>query len=307
MPRKRGVGSEEATRQLLRLAAVQHGAVGTRQLRKLNVTWEQVRDRRNPGWLSRVHQGVYALVGRESEPLTRWMAAVLACGPGAVLSHLDAARLWGLLPMDRRVDRSIHVTIPAETNRRRRRGIALHRRDLADAERTARRRIPVTTAARTILDLAHDLDRRRLERVIDEGERLGACGTADLSAVLERNRGAVGTARLAEVVRSHAAGSTLTRSELEERFLRLCRERDLPQPLVNASVLGLTIDFFWPPALVVEVDGAASHLTRHAFHDDRDRDTLLVSNGYRVLRFTWRDIANRPAVVAQRVRRALSI
>jgi len=231
------------------------------------------------------------------------MAAVLACGPGAVLSHVDAALLWGLapVPVSSEGEQRIHVTIPADTNRRRRRGIALHRMDLSDDEIWVQRRIPVTAASRTILDLATAVDDRRL----DEAERLRLCSHSHLLTVLERNPGRPGSRRLGNVLQRYAPGSTLTRSELEERFLRLCRQRGLPAPLVNASILGLTVDFLWPPGLVAELDGAASHLTRRAFQDDRDRDSLLVSNGYRVLRFTWFDVVRRPAVVVQRIRRAL--
>jgi very-short-patch-repair endonuclease/predicted transcriptional regulator of viral defense system len=309
MARKGGVGSSEATRRLLALAERQHGVVATRQLRRMGVSWEQVRDRKDSGWLRRVHQGVYVLTGREG-CLTRWMAAVIACGPRAVLSHVDAAALWGLAGQSGDLNPAkspVNVSVPADAIRRRRDGIALHRVQLAAADTTVHERIPVTTTPRTILDVAARVGRRQLERMIDEVERLRLCKDADFATMVERNRRAAGAARLAHVIDRHAPGSTLTRSELEERFLCLCREHHLPQPLVNAPLLGLTVDFLWPPALVVEVDGAASHLTRRAFQDDRDRDSLLVSNGYRVLRFTWRDVMHRPAVVVQRIRRALSL
>jgi hypothetical protein len=274
MPRKRAVSSEEASRQLLRLAARQHGVVATHQLRHLEVSWEQVRDRRHPGWLRRVHQGVYALAGQEKQTFTRWMAAVLACGPGAVISHLDAARLLGLLQLDAAAARSsVHVTIPAETNRRQRRGIALHRMELSDDETCVHREIPATAPSRTILDLAAAVDMRGLERLVDEGARLRICTEPDLHALLERHSGRRGAIRLRDVLSRHVPGSTLTRSELEERFLELCRGRGVPEPLVNAPVLGLTVDFLWPPGLVAELDGAATHLTRRAFQDDRDRDS----------------------------------
>jgi very-short-patch-repair endonuclease len=113
--------------------------------------------------------------------------------------------------------------------------------------------------------------------------------------------------RLRSLLESHQPGSTLTRSELEERFLVLCRERGIAQPLVNEQLLGLTVDFLWPArALVVEVDGRGSHNTRRGFQDDRDRDSLLTASGFRVMRFTWRDVTGRPEVVALRVGRALA-
>jgi very-short-patch-repair endonuclease len=119
------------------------------------------------------------------------------------------------------------------------------------------------------------------------------------------SRGYSGTARVAALLREERAGSTVTRNDFEELFLSVCREHGLPDPLVNAPLLGLTVDFFWPPVVVVEADGAETHLTRRAFEDDRDRDSLLVSHGYRVMRFTWRDLTRRPRLVADRVRRAL--
>ena len=106
---------------------------------------------------------------------------------------------------------------------------------------------------------------------------------------------------------SHSIGSTITRSELEERFLVLCRELGLPQPEVNVPLLDYVVDFLWPDAaLIVEVDGQASHSTPGAFQADRDRDGRLAVAGYRVVRFTWFDVTRRPAVVADRVRRLLS-
>jgi len=117
-----------------------------------------------------------------------------------------------------------------------------------------------------------------------------------------------GTRRLKGVLFRHEAGSTLTRSELEERFLALCRKEGLPHPLVNAPLLGYVVDFHWIEAkVVVELDGFASHGTRSAFESDRDRDTALSARGYVVLRFTWRDLTRRTKVVAGRVRRVLRI
>jgi very-short-patch-repair endonuclease len=166
----------------------------------------------------------------------------------------------------------------------------------------------VTTPARTILDLATHLPRRRLERAIDEAERLGLCGAGELRTLIETHAGRAGAGVLARVLESHQVGSTITRSDLEERFLALCRRYRLPQPGVNVPLLGYVVDFLWPGAgLVVEVDGQASHGTRAAFQSDRDRDGRLAVAGYRVIRFTWWDVTRRPAVVADRVRRLLAI
>jgi very-short-patch-repair endonuclease len=178
---------------------------------------------------------------------------------------------------------------------------------LRPEERTLHCRIPVTTPARTLLDLATCLPRRQLERAIDEAERLNICNEEGLEGIVAERFGQAGAGVLGAVIREHQAGSTPTRSELEERFLALCRNRHLPQPAVNVPLLDYIADFFWPEArLVVEVDGRATHGTRRAFQSDRDRDGRLAVAGYRVLRFTWLDVTRRPAVVADRVRRLLA-
>lgn len=124
---------------------------------------------------------------------------------------------------------------------------------------------------------------------------------------MERHRGEPGVGPLQKVLESHLIGSTVTRSELEERFLALCRSHRLPQPLVNAPLYDLTVDFLWAEAkLVVEVDGRGTHATRRAFQDDRDRDSLLAVHGYQTLRFTWLDVTRRPGVVAHRLRKVLA-
>lgn len=296
--------STEATRRIIELARGQHGVFSTAQLEAADISWEAARSRREGDWLRRLHPGVYCLAGSVLSHRGRWLAAVLAAGCGAALSHLDAAALWRLIPPS--ADGPVHVSVPSVGGRRRRQGIVVHRcRTLPADELTAHDSIPVTTAARTVLDLATLVSRRRLERAIDEAEYLRLCTAEDLRALAERHRGRAGTALLAEVLGGRT-GSTRTRSELEERFLGLCRDHSLPQPQVNAQLLGLTVDFFWPPGVVVEVDGGQAHRTRRAFQDDRDRDSLLAAHGHRVIRFTWWDVERRPLVVADRVRRVLA-
>lgn len=256
------------------------------------------------GWLERVHRGVVAISGRELSERGHWMAAVLACGESAVLSHLQAGCLWGMI---REASGAIHVTVDGRAGRERRPGIRIHRPRIAVApHRVIEDAIPVTSPAKTMLDLASTrIPRRALERAFDEAERLRLCTEGDLFEVSARPR-QPGARRLRCLLQGHVAGSTITRSELEERFLALCRAEGLPLPLVNAPVLGLTVDFFWPAAgLVIEVDGRASHDTRRGFQQDRDRDSRLTASGFKTLRFTWRDVTGRPLVVAQRVRAVL--
>ncbi len=167
--------------------------------------------------------------------------------------------------------------------------------------------VPVTSVRRTVLDLAATgVTGRRLERIVDEAERLHRLSPASFIAGAGEGRGVLPRG-LRDLLTDRQAGSTLTRSELEERFLSLCRHQEVPDPLVNAELMGLTVDFFWPAAaLVVEVDGRASHDTHRGFQDDRDRDSMLGAAGFQTLRFTWWDLTRRPQVVADRVRRALS-
>ncbi len=182
----------------------------------------------------------------------------------------------------------------------------VHRARLRRADVTIWKGIPVTTAARTLVDIAPLVPRRRLERALDEAAYLGRLPGGTLAATLSRNAGRRGVPTLRAVLAEHTPGSTRTRSELEELFLRLCRVHTLPRPLVNAHVAGLEVDFLWPlERVVVETDGYASHSRRSTFERDHERDLRLEEAGYAVRRFTYRQITRNAAAVAASVRRAL--
>jgi very-short-patch-repair endonuclease/predicted transcriptional regulator of viral defense system len=289
------------------LAERQHGVIATAQLYSLGLSQTQVATRARNGWLHRLHRGVYAVGHRRVSRHGLWMAAVLACGEGAVLSHGAAGELWKLSQSTEGATNGLDVTIPSQRGVLVRPGLVVHRVPSLRLEETTRHEgVPVTTPARTLLDLALELPRRELERAIDEAERLRLCRQADLEAIIEAHFGRAGAGALRRVLETHRIGTTLTRSELEERFLALCRRHRLPGPGVNVPLLDYVVDFLWPEArLIVEVDGRATHGTRRAFQADRDRDSRLAVAGYRVLRFTWWDVTRRPAVVADRVRRLL--
>jgi len=306
MPKKR-LGRPETVTAVADLAARQHGVVSVKQLYSLGLSDRQVRQRVAAGWLRRVHRGVYAIGRGNPAREGWWVAAVLACGEGAVLSHQAAAELWKLRQRRGARPAVVEVSIPTGSGRRPRPGIALHRvTELRPEESTLHCRIPVTTPARTILDLGTFLPRRQLERAIDEAERLKLCTEEDLDKIVAAHFGRPGAGALGALIREHRAGSTATRNDFEELFLALCRSRHLPQPEVNVPLLDFVVDFLWANArLVVEVDGRGSHETRRGFQEDRDRDGRLAVAGYRVIRFTWWDITRRPAVVADRVRRLL--
>jgi very-short-patch-repair endonuclease len=289
------------------LAERQYGVIAVAQLYSLGLSETQVATRVANGWLHRVHRGIYALGHRRLTSEARWMAAVLACGEGTLLSHQAAAELWKLRQRRQPGESPIDVIVPRASGRQRRPGIVVHRvTGLLPEEATSHCRIPVTSPARTILDLGSTLPRRQLERAMDEAERLKLCTEEELDVIIRAHFGRPGAGVLRALLHEHRAGSTATRSALEEGFLALCRKYRLPQPEVNVPLLDYVVDFLWrDAALIVEVDGHASHGTRRAFQADRDRDGRLAVAGFAVLRFTWWDVMRRPAVVADRVRRML--
>jgi very-short-patch-repair endonuclease len=236
------------------------------------------------------------------------MAAVLACEPGAFLSHRSAAALWGLRMTARR---AIDVITPRRTGGRRP-GIDLHKtRHLLPRDTTTVRNIPCTTVARTLLDLADVVDRRGLERAVEQSEIRRLLDLTAIDDVLARAAGRRGAPVLRAIVADHHPEPAPTKNELERRFLELCRSAALPSPRVNSWVTldgdGFEVDFSWPDAgLIVEVDGYETHCTRAAFERDRQRDRLLVLAGWRVVRFTWRQLLGRPDEIAAALRRLLA-
>jgi very-short-patch-repair endonuclease len=223
----------------------------------------------------------------------RWLAAVLAGGSGAVLSHRSAAALWGLVatpagPVD--------VTVAA--GRRQRRGIRFHRVAIPADEVTTERGIPVTTPARTLLDLAKTLDRHRLHRAADRAEQHRLTGHHPLDELLERHPKTPGAAKLRAIAEQNRIGETVTRSELEDRFLQFLDAHGLPKPETNQTTGDLEVDCVWRDAgLIVELDGRATHHTATAFERDRERDRTLQARGWRVIRITWRQLHLHPAAV----------
>jgi hypothetical protein len=231
------------------------------------------------------------------------MAAVLAAGPGAVLSHRSAAALWDLRPNARgRVD----VTAPRQHLRP---GIEVHRAALAPDEITTQNGIPVTTVARTLIDLAAVLPHPRLERAAERAEALRLTNVVPLDALLERHRGHRGTAALREIVTGRMQPA-LTRSELEDRFLTFLDAYGLTRPEVNADLhldgRWFEADFLWrDQRFIVELDGHQTHGTRAAFERDRERDRVLQARGWRIVRITWRQLHDNPDAVAADLARLL--
>lgn len=232
------------------------------------------------------------------------LAAVFACGPGALLSHQDAAALHGILPP---VDSLlIHVTKAGRSARHP--GIAVHaRRSVDPVDATHLRGIPVTAVARTLVDIAAT---PRLTKAVNEAERLGKLDARELAAALARTRGrhdAAAAVRLRrELDRIEAIGWQLTRSDLEDALDALVRDHALPPPRTNLKIERREVDAVWPAERVaVEVDGWDAHRGRVAFQRDRTKTNALTLAGWTVLRFTWTDVTRHPADTAAAIKRAL--
>jgi very-short-patch-repair endonuclease len=288
-----------AGRRIVALAERQHGVVTRTQLLAAGLSDDGITRRVRDGRLHRVHQGVYA-VGRPTLTTKgRFLAAVVSCGPDAALSHFAAAVLTKLMPeRGPRID----VTVPRGGQRRRRGAVIIHRAAVPERDVTVKEGIRVTTASRTIVDLADVLSQRQLARLFDEAAYL----RLDLGDLRPRE-GRRGSGNLARVLATHDAGSTRTRSELEERMLSVCQSFRLPTPEVNSSIAGYEVDFVWrEPRLIVETDGWAAHGTRQAFERDRRRDADLLAAGWRVLRISYARLERDPAWVAARIEQALS-
>lgn len=261
------------------LARCDHGVLATPELLACGLTRPGIQRRVEAGRLHRLYQGVYAVGHAALSREGRWLAAVKASGPNAALSHQSAAQLWTLMP---RYAGPIHITAPANRNPRGARGLAVHRsRTLTDGETVRRNRILVTTPSRTLRDLKRVLPREQWEAAVD---RARGCGFDESDVVDEAP----------------------TRSALERRFLRLCSRHRIPPPRVNVPVGGFLVDFLWEKSrLIVEVDGYAFHSGRTAFETDRARDAELIALGYRVVRFTYRQVTEQPALVVSRIRALL--
>ena len=290
------------------LAERQHGVVALWQLAELGLNVRLIDKRIAAGRLHSIHQGVYAVGHRLLSADGHRMAAVIACGPRAVLSHRSAAALWGL----RRDGRNrIDVTAPGRRGRMPV-GIDAHRDGfLRPADRTEHRGIPCTTVARTLLDLAAVVSPRELRNAVTQAEVERVFDLAAVRELLGRSRRRRGVARLRRAIAEHDARDERTRGELERRFLALCRRAGVPLPEVNVPLtVGATqleADFLWRTTrLIVEADDRHSHLTITAFEKDRRRDQRLRLAGWEVIRCTWRQVLDDPEELAQALRALLS-
>jgi very-short-patch-repair endonuclease len=274
-------------------ASRQHGVLSRSQLTQLGLGRGAIDRRIQQGRLHLLHRGVYAVGHRALTQHGRWMAAALAAGPDARLSHHAAAALWQIRPTARtRVD----VTVPRALHARA--GLRHHQAVLPPDEVTTHLGIRVTTPARTLFDLAAVLPRHQLERALNEADALRLSSPTSLTQLLERHP-ARGVATLRPLL---LTARRPTRSDLEAAFLHLVDASDLPHPRTNTVIDGKEVDAAWPEQrLLVEVDSYTFHATRGAFENDRRRDRELTVAGWRVLRITWLDLRERHAEVAAQV------
>ena len=284
-----------------RIAVRQHGIVTRRQLLAEGVSRDVLDHRVRTRRLRPVHRGVYR-VGPVDPPLAREMAACLACGPDAWLSHRSAGVLWELL---KRSPRPALVDITLRGSERRRPGIRAHRTaTLRDDEVTRRREIPVTTPARTLFDLASLLRPMALEKAVAEGVARRLVREEELIEMIERRPGRRGVEGLRAVL--GGTGPVFTRSRAEDLFLTLVRRAQVDPPEVNVMIGGHEVDFFWPrEQLVVEIDGVPFHTSSRSFERDRRRDADLAARGIRVVRLTWQQLTRGPEAVLVRLGGAL--
>lgn len=287
-------------RSIAALARRQHGVVHHRQLIALGLSRQTIQRRVAARRLHPVHRGVYAVGHSRLTLRGRWIAAVLACSPGAALSHRDAGHLRNLRHSQ---NARIEVTVPAAAHPRRP-GLRVHRTTLAPENLTIVDGIPVTSLARTLLDLAAILKPHQLARAIEAAERQRLLDYAPLHALLTSNPRHAGASNLRTALATYTEG-TITESDYEAVLLYVCPTYGLPRPQTNSALTlrdGTTIrpDAYWPAhRLVVEVDGDDWHAHRTARRRDHARDADIQALGLMVVRVLADDLEHRPAETAR--------
>jgi hypothetical protein len=300
MRRKRQPRSHQ---HLAELAKRQHGVVSIRQLTApLGYSEAAVRRAVSAGRLHRLYRGVYAVGHTRLTQRGRCLAAVLACGGGALLSHDSAAWLWGISTKS-----PLPFVVTTPNSRRIRPPIQLHvAQNLAFEDRALREGIPVTSLARTFLDVAATSRPRRLQRMIERSEELKLFDLRPVVSVLARNKGHHGAGPLRRALVLYKPAS-FTRSTLERRFLALVKEAGLPQPATGYNEAGYELDVYWPEQrFAVELDTYETHGTRAAFERDRLRQEELKLAGVEMIRVTGTRLEREPKKVIDRVARLLS-
>lgn len=289
--------------EVIALATTQHGVVATRQLLAFGYSGKMIRTDVEHGRLIPVHKGVYRVGHKALPEWSREMAAVLACGTGSYVSHWDAAILHGMLKRTENVW-PVHVSV---TGRRRKRpGIKLHWISTLDPlDRHEEMGVPVTSPARTLLDLAGVATKKTLQRATNEARIREIIEPLELIHVLDRYRRRPGAEVLRDIT-DRLWHTGFTRSGAEDSLHELIENHNLPSAKSNTQLHGLEVDALWEAeGLIVEVDGEPFHGTPDARESDEARDRFLADKGFRVLRFTSSDLREVPGEVADTIRSAL--
>jgi hypothetical protein len=289
-----GVSSQALDWAIAAVAAKQNGNVTRWQLLDLGVDDKDIAYRVKVGRLHRVFRGVYAVGRRPITPLEFASAAVLACGPGAALSHGSAMALWGFW---RRWDRPFEVTVVGD---RRTTGIRVHRSaTLRRREMTTQLGIRVTTPARTLIDMSPRLKDKALKRNVNNALTSPWLTEDQLVETLGRHPGVPGVKRIARII---GAPGTPTRSGWEDDFPDFCRSHGLPVPVMGVPFKGYVLDaLFVAERVIVELDSHEFHTGRIAFEGDRERDAEMLAYGHVTVRATWERIEQRPLREANRL------
>jgi len=275
------------SRAAWRLSRAQHGVLTRGDLLGLGFSAKGIKHRVASGRLHPIAAGVYAVGRRELTPHGRWMAAVLACGDDAVLSHRSAAELWGIGYEDRK---RIDVSIRRKSKITRSRIKVRARPSLGAQSVVVRFGIPVTHPVQTLIDLATELKIMRLERAVNEADKLDLVDPETLRAALDDHKGEPGVKKLATLLDRHTF--RLSDSDLEVLFRPLALAAHFPVPLTKHRVLGYETDFYFPDHdLIVETDGLRYHRTPSQQARMAKRDQIHTSSGLRVLRFTHWQVA----------------
>lgn len=288
---------------LREVGAAQHGVAARAQLPGRGVGPHVIDRLVRTARLIVLRRGLYQIGPLPMERAAEY-SAVLACGPEGRLSHVSAAALRRLLD-NTGTRRPVEVTMPRR-RRRRIEGVRIHRvRDLLPAEVTTVDGIPVTTPARTLLDIVGRLTEREVEQALAKALRLSLVTRQEMDRMLDRHPRHRGAPLLRQLLHAEG-GPSFTRSEGEEKLLEITRTARLPRPELNVGVLGHEVDFLWRSERVAaEVDGYAFHASARSFASDRQRDAELTAAGYRVLRFTWADLTDGRLTTVVRLAQAL--
>jgi very-short-patch-repair endonuclease len=292
-------------RRVAAMAALQHGVVSREQLLEVGLGSGAIQHRLETGRLFAVHAGVYAVGHTRLTKHGNWMAAALAGGERGLLSHWSAAQLWGLVEGRHR---PIHVIVHRNSAGKRS-GIHMHRtRSLHPEDRALHSRIPTTSVARTLLDVADRAHWQQMRKLFEDAQRARLLDVPALERLLERTRGRRGKRPLGRLLAEHLRLPPDTKRELEAAFARFICDRDIPEPSYNVLVGDHLVDAYWPAHdLVVELDSRAWHDTWQAHERDTRRDGELLLLGVRVLRVTWRRLEDEPDALERTLRELLSL